>query len=180
MMQKGKYRLRAMEPEDVAPMFVWENDADEWWKGAQLGPISREALRRFTTGNHDIWADGQLRMMLVFDGVTIGAVDVYGIDARNLRAGVGIIVDANARRAGHAKAGLYLISEWAFEHLGLRSLFAEIPGSHRPSLDLFLGAGFSECGRYRDWLRKDGGWDDVILVQRMNTAPTTNEALAPK
>ena len=86
----------------------------------------------------DIYRDKQLRLILVTcneEGQwrTIGAVDLYDYDPRNHRAGVGIVIDQNERRNGHAFVGLELLSKYAFEHLGVHQLYAEVPGGHDPS-----------------------------------------------
>ena len=86
---------------------------------------------------------------------------------RNKRAGVGIVVDENYRRQGHALEGLLLLSNFAFGHLGFHQLFAEVPSNHNSSLDLFIKAGYSTGERRKDWVMKDGTWIDVILMQKI-------------
>ena len=53
-----------MEPADVDLLYCWENASEDWWMGATLSPISREAMTQFVAGNHDIYRDRQLRWML--------------------------------------------------------------------------------------------------------------------
>ena len=167
-MSQAGHRLRALEPEDAARLYVWENRSEEWWIGARLAPLSLEALVRYATTDADPFAEGSLRLMLVAqDGSAVGAVDLYAIDARNGKAGVGIVVDAARRREGHAAAGLRLLQAYASDHLGLRTLFAEIPASHTPSLDVFTAAGFVSRGVFAQWVRNGSHFEDVHFLQWM-------------
>lgn len=154
-----------MEPQDAHLLYQWENRAEEWWLGAQLAPISLEAMQRFAGGDHDVWTDRQLRLMLECEGQTTGAFDLYDIDPRNRRAGVGLAVGRAFRGQGHAGAGLNLLMEYAFKHLNLRMLFAEVPLNNPSSLTLFRKAGFHENGRLEKWVRHDSQYVDLALMQ---------------
>ena len=76
-------------------------------------------------------------------------------------------MDEAQRRKGHALQGLDLLANYAFEHLGVHQLYAEVPGSHNPSIDLFKKAGYLGGEVREDWVRKDGSWIDVILMQKI-------------
>ncbi len=170
MLQSSSHRLRAMEPEDLDLLFQLENSTEEWWMGAQLAPLNKATLQRYINGDHDLYRDLQLRLIVeTTEGVAVGAVDLYQLDPRNRRAGVGVAIAPGHRQAGHAKAGLQLLVDYASEHLGLHQLWAEIPAVNDPSLRLFEGAGFAKGGRFNDWIRHDQGWKDAIWVQRIST-----------
>jgi diamine N-acetyltransferase len=168
MLENETHRLRAMEPEDVDLLFDIENDSKEWWIGATMNPIGREALRNFASGQHDLWRDLQLRLMVETIGTspkTIGAVDLYQLDPRNRRAGVGIVILEEHRGKGHAAQCLELLAHYAFEHVGLHQLWAEIPSTHQASLSVFETAGFTRSGELRDWIRHGDHWIDAFCVQ---------------
>ena len=171
MLKNATHRLRAIEPSDVDKLLLWENDASTWWLGASLFPYSKALITKYAEGDHDIFRDKQLRFMLdtkVEDiWVTVGAVDLYDFDPRNKRAGVGIVVDENYRRQGHALEGLVLLSNFAFGHLGFHQLFAEVPINHNSSINLFTKAGYSKGESRKDWVMKEGTWIDVILMQKI-------------
>ena len=140
--------------------------------GASVSPISVEAMRRFANGNHDLYQDRQLRLMLdalaenQADWLTVGAVDLYDFEPRHLRAGVALHVDRDVRRHGHGLQGLVLLSAYAHRHLGLRQLYAEVPSSHHASIALFRKAGYLETGRRSSWIRgAEDGWEDVLTLQ---------------
>ena len=174
-----------MESDDVVRLHAWENASEDWWMGASISPISREAMHGFVTGNQDLYRDRQLRFML--DAVdpsgstegwmAVGAVDLYDFEPRQLRAGVGLHVDSAHRREGHGLAGLTLLAAYASKHLGLHQIYAEVPSSHAASLSLFERAGYLETGRRQAWIRKpDGSWEDTVTLQRFLTASPTSLA----
>lgn len=168
MLENETHRLRAMEPEDADLLFDIENDSKEWWIGATMNPISRAALQNFASGQHDLWRDLQLRLMIETredNPQTLGAVDLYQLDPRNRRAGVGIVIFQEHRGKGHAFKSLELFIQYAFEHLGLHQLWAEIPGTHDASLSVFEAAGFSRSGELRDWIRNGDHWVDAFCMQ---------------
>ena len=176
MLKNQTHRLRAIEPGDVASLLIWENDASTWWLGASIAPYSEAVMIKFAFGDHDLYRDKQLRFMLDTKvnsdkGETwevVGAVDLYEFDPRNLRAGVGIVIDESKRKKGHALEGLNLLSEYAFNHLGVHQLYAEVPSAHKPSLKLFEKAGYLTGELRKDWVRKGSLWLDVNLMQKFS------------
>ena len=168
MLENETHRLRAMEPHDSKLLFSLENMPSEWWLGATMHPIGKEALVNFASGQHDIWRDLQLRLMVETRGAdakTVGAVDLYHLDPRNSRAGIGVVITENERRQGHAEAGIALLASYAFYHLGLHQLWAEVPGNHAASLGLFEACGFTKTGHMKDWIRKGDDWVDIHTMQ---------------
>lgn len=164
-----------MEPQDLELLYNWENDSAHWWMGATNLPISREAMRNFIAGDHDVYRDRQLRWMLDgwVDGEwhTLGAVDLYDLEPRHLRAGVAIHISESARRQGHGLEGLRLLLAYARHHLGLRQVYAEIPSDHVASTRLFEVAGFAMVGNLASWIRAPHGWQDVSVWQCLFDQP---------
>lgn len=64
-MERGEVRLRALEPEDVDRLYIWENDRDMWPFGGTSAPLSRHQLWEYAT-NYDAnpFAAGQLRLII--------------------------------------------------------------------------------------------------------------------
>ena len=159
-----------METTDVDLLCAWENDSSDWWMGATLQPVSREAMTLFVQGSSDLYHARQCRWMLdhkTSEGwQTTGALDLYDFDPRQSRAGVAVHVAREFRQHGHALAGLTLLAKYAQQHLGLNQLYAEIPASHHASRGLFTKAGYEETGTRKRWVRTpDGQWDDLITCQ---------------
>lgn len=159
-----------METRDIDQLCAWENDSSDWWMGATLQPVSREAMSQFVQGTSDLYLARQCRWMLDCNTSggwqTTGAVDLYDFDPRQGRAGVAVHIATEFRQQGHALAGLTLLANYARQHLGLNQLYAEIPSSHHASRGLFTKAGFEETGARLRWVRtRHGEWDDLITCQ---------------
>ncbi len=171
LLQDDRIRLRAMEPEDLEAMYRWENDTSLWHLGDTTRPFSHEALRAFIEGaSLDLYAARQVRLMiaLISSGETIGCADLFAFDPFNRRAGVGILIYApSQRRRGYASAALRLMAEYAFGHLDMRQLWADVPVSNTASLRLFEGAGFSNTAVKKRWVRTADGndYEDVCFMQ---------------
>lgn len=163
-------RLRALEPEDLDMLYLWENSAPLWIHGNSLSPYSRMALRQYIneTQQTDIYESKQLRLVieLIEDKSAVGVIDLYDFDIRNRRAGIGILVDPAYRGKGYASQSLVIVQEYAFSFLALHQLYAHILESNEISLHLFAKAGYKQTGILKDWVQvKKGIFENVHIVQ---------------
>ena len=100
---------------------------------------------------------------------TVGAVDLYDFEPRQLRAGVAVHIDADARRSGHAQAGAVHLARPRFVAFGFEAIVAEVPANHEASPGLFQKAGYRATGRREQWIRTpQGGWNDVVTLQLLD------------
>ncbi|WP_367950492.1 GNAT family N-acetyltransferase [uncultured Alistipes sp.] len=93
-LQGPTVRLRAVEPDDVEIMYLWENDPEVWRVSGTLAPFSRHALMKFVEEQHsDVYLTRQLRLIIENpEGKAAGTLDLFELDPLNRRAGVGILV----------------------------------------------------------------------------------------
>lgn len=170
MLETKTHKLRAVEPTDAVQLYRIENKSDEWWLGSNLAPFSRATLEHYAAGKHDLYADLQLRLMIDVKGnpdICVGAVDLYQLDPRNRRAGVGIAIEEHERRNGHGLAALTLLSDYAFGHLGLHQIWAEVPASNGESVALFQRAGFEQKGHLSQWVWSGTEWHDALWMHKI-------------
>jgi diamine N-acetyltransferase len=165
--------LRAVEPSDLDILYDWENNPENWLVSNTITPFSKHVLRKFIdNAQADIYQARQLRLMIErVDGSkrTVGAIDLFDFDPFHLRAGVGILIARKEdRMKGLATEALSLLSDYAFNTLHLHQLFCNITEENTASLTLFIKSGFHETGRKIDWVRKDNGWMNVVMLQKMN------------
>lgn len=165
-------RLRALELNDARLIYTWENQPDLWRVSQVPGPYSLAAIQEYVKNamNNDILVMKQARFMIerLEDNQSIGMIDLFDIDMINSRAGIGIMIDAKARKQGYASDALRLIVRYGFEHLKLHQLYAEADVLNEASLRLFKTAGFEITGRKKDWVRINKGWEDVLVFQLIN------------
>jgi len=167
-------RLRALEPEDLDILYQWENDADLWGVGATIAPFSKFALKGYIADSRlDIFQSKQLRLMIVWqaNNEPIGTIDLYDFDPMNLRAGIGILIDAAYRGRQIGLQVLELIKDYAFNFLSLKQLYAYIPKQNESSLKLFAKAGYSNTACLKEWIKTGEGFDDVYVMQLIFAFP---------
>ena len=137
-------KLRKIEPSDLPYLYLWENDASAWADGSNHNPLSQQDLRDYiasTTG--DIYKDGQLRLIIEEEGVTMGCIDLFDFDPRNRRAAIGMYIAPEFRGKGVGKEAVRLLEEYAFGFLHLRVLYAVIANQNKACTTLYRHAGYS-------------------------------------
>lgn len=165
--------LRAVEPEDLDILYKWENSTALWVHGNTLAPYSKLVLRQYINDalEMDIYQSKQLRLMICLseDETTIGTIDLFDIDAHNRRAGIGILIDEAYRQKRYAMQALELMAQYAFDFLFLHQLYAYISISNVNSVSLFEKAGYKEVGILKDWVQRSDAFEDVRLLQLLNS-----------
>ncbi|GHT00532.1 N-acetyltransferase [Bacteroidia bacterium] len=169
LLENDTILLRALEPEDLDVLYKWENDAGLWHYGSTLTPYSRFVLRDYLSQSlsNDIFQSRQLRLMIVEKAShnAIGTIDLYDFDPVNLRAGIGILLDADYRRQGFGWQALQLIHEYAAQVLFLKQLYVQVPKSNIPSYKLFQKSGYKETGLLEAWIKTAEGFVDAYFMQ---------------
>lgn len=174
--QDFKVRLRAVEPEDVDKMYIWENDREIWPFGGTHAPMSRHQLWEYAN-NYDAnpFSSGQLRLIIEISGKdegkeACGTADLYDIDAVNSRAMTGIMVAPEWRRKGIAAKALKLLETYCRDTLGLAILASEVASDNLPSINLFgKKGGFILVGRRPSWFKRGNGFISAVLFQKKLT-----------
>ena len=169
MTLKGQnINLRALEPEDLDFLYEIENNESIWEVSNTQTPYSKWVLKQYLENAHqDIFEAKQLRLVIVLSATNekIGLIDLFDFDAKNSRAGIGIIISENFRNQGIGKESLGLILNYAFTHLSLHQLFANITTNNEASLLLFSNFGFQKIGIKKDWNKINGTFVDEVLFQ---------------
>ncbi|WP_302582389.1 GNAT family N-acetyltransferase, partial [Paraprevotella clara] len=105
MFAADNIRLRALEPEDLEWLYSVENDEELWQWGSSNVPYSRYTLKTYIAeSRHDIYADGQLRLVIETEDehLVLGCVDLMDFSPRHLRAEIGILLFPEYRGRGVA------------------------------------------------------------------------------
>lgn len=170
MIESKNLRLRAVEPEDLENLLIWENSTALMRFGEAHLPYSRDLMQRYIeTASDDLYIAKQFRFMLeiLSTGETIGHLDLHDFDPQHLRAAVGILIaQEQHRQQGWALEALHLMEAYAYEAWGIYQLYAHIPVSNQASQALFKKAGFEKSGQLKNWLRKGKHYEDVTIWQK--------------
>ena len=157
-------KLRKLEPTDLPFLYLWENDASAWADGDNHNPLSQQDLRDYiesTTG--DIYKDGQLRLIIEEDGVTMGCFDLFDLDPRNRKAALGMYIAPEHRGKGVGRQALEQLETYAFGHLNLRLLYAVIATNNAPCSALYRSAGYQPSSPLPAWTLES---DAVIWIKK--------------
>ena len=79
MLKGEKCYLRAIEPEDLETLYLWENDPEIWHMSNTLVPFSKMVLSAYIETAHlDIFTTKQVRFMICLpDNTPIGCIDLF-------------------------------------------------------------------------------------------------------
>ena len=162
-------KLRALEPEDIEVIYLWENDASVWDSSEAHVPYSRHNLTQYilTASTGDIYADRQLRLIGESEGKAVGCVDLYDFDPYHHRAGIGLLVDSAVRRQGYATAIVAAMLDFCKRELQLHLLYCDVAESNVSSLSVMQGSGFSIVGRRRDWLWMHDHYESALALEKI-------------
>lgn len=167
---KGEHiYLRALEPEDLLFLEKVENDEHLWEVSSTQVPFSRFILKKYLENSHlDIYETKQLRLAIVSQesSTALGFIDLFDFNPSHRRAGVGIVIASTTmRNKGYALESLQLLANYAFTHLKVHQLYANIPEDNTASRKLFGKAGYIQAGIKKDWVLTQGEYKNEILYQ---------------
>jgi len=164
--------LRAVEPEDLELLYLWENDDSLWNHSNTLAPYSKFTLKRYIANSHkSLYETGQLRLMvdLISEKRTIGTIDLFDFDHFHSRAGVGILIAADSdRHKGYASQAMECLINYAFSTLHLHQLWCNILETNTDSIRLFEKHGFIVCGKRSEWVKKGVDYLSEYQLQLIN------------
>ncbi|MEM6687721.1 MAG: GNAT family N-acetyltransferase [Bacteroidota bacterium] len=166
-----KLFLRALEPEDLDFIYAIENDETIWEISATQTPYSRFLIKQYLENAHqDIYEAKQLRLVMMnAKKENVGLIDLFDFDPKNKRVGVGLLIARNEfRHKGYGKEALQLVCKYAFKHLQVHQLYANIGEDNEASIKLFESVGFQKSGIKKDWICVDGGFKNELLYQKLN------------
>jgi diamine N-acetyltransferase len=160
-------RLRALEPQYVDLLYIWENDVEVWRVSGTIAPLSYERIARFVEEqSYDLNTTRQMRLIVEAEGRAVGSVDIFDFEPQHQRFGLGVLIYAqDDRRCGYARAAINAVVEYARDVLGLRQVWAMIAVDNTPSIALFESLGFERCAHRREWLRRGLEFVDVYDYQ---------------
>jgi|WetSurMetagenome_2_1015567.scaffolds.fasta_scaffold207503_2 diamine N-acetyltransferase len=164
--------LRAVEPEDLDLMYQMENDPETWDISNFTVPYSRYLLKEYIKASQfDIFMDKQLRLVImVKDGYkAIGTVDLSDYAPLYKRAEIGIAIQKEYRKRGYASEAVQLLENYAFKFLRLHQLYAYVGVNNQLCLNMFKTLEYERTGLLKEWMIGTDGYEDVVILQKLNT-----------
>lgn len=169
LLENGKIRLRAVEPEDLDRLYLWENNAQLWIAGNTRNPYSKFLLKQYISESEkDIYDSKQLRLMMECknSGKTVGTVDLFDFDIHNSRIALGLFVEDAFQGKGYAKASLQLVEQYIFEFLKINQLYVQIAVNNLASIHMFEKENFEKNVILKDWIKTIDGFESIVVFQQ--------------
>jgi diamine N-acetyltransferase len=166
-----KLYLRALEPEDLDFIYEIENDETFWEISATQTPYSKFLIKQYLENAHqDIYEAKQLRLVMVSNKKeNIGLIDLFEFDPKNKRVGVGLLIARKEfRYKGYGKEALQLVCKYAFKHLLVHQVYANIGEDNLASIKLFESLDFKRIGVKKDWNFSNGSFKNELLYQKFS------------
>ena len=161
--------LRAIEATDLDLLYHLENDESIWEISNTSTPYSKFILKQYLDNAHrDIYEVKQIRLVigLVANKEAIGLIDLFDFDPKHKRVGVGVIIFPKENRGkGYAKESLEILCNYAFAHLGVHQIYANITEDNRASISLFESIGFKKAGTKIDWIVSGKEFKNELIYQ---------------
>ncbi len=170
MLNKANIVLRAPEPNDVDFLYQLENDQEFWHLSNINVPFSRFDLEQYILlADKDIFKAKQARFIIELiesnHKNVIGAIDLFDIESKHQRAGIGIMIIEERRGFGFAGTALDILIDYSFSHLELHQLYCNVENDNLKSLKLFKEKGFVVSGERKEWNKRNNKWVDELFLQ---------------
>lgn len=163
--------LRAIEPEDLDLLYEWENDTSLWECSNTLSPYSRFTIKMYIERalREDVLSMGQLRLMICLRGTdrVIGTLDIFDIDTINGRGEMGLFIVSDFRGMGYSGMTIRIAERYARDVLLLHQLYVHIATDNFECIRCFERNGFVRCGLMRDWRKRNSGYADAFIYQKL-------------
>jgi RimJ/RimL family protein N-acetyltransferase len=157
-------RLRPPRMDEAATMLSWLQDQAVTATLKVLLPPSLEGeeafLKRMGASPDDVfWA-------IEREGAIIGVSAINGISWKDRHGNTGTLIgDRRHWGKGVGRESMRLRTRFAFTQLPLHKLCSAYQEGNEASRRAQLAAGYSEVGRRRQQIWRDGKWHDLILTE---------------
>lgn len=169
MIENDKIKLRALEPEDLELLYVWENNPRLWAIGNSRQPYSKYNLKQYILKSDlDVYENKQLRLMVIDKSVekAVGTVDLFDFDIHNSRIALGLFIDEKFQGKGLATEALHLTENYVFNFLKINQLYCHIAETNTASRRMFEKEGYESGAILKSWIKSIDGFENIIVFQR--------------
>lgn len=170
MLKGNNIFLRQVEEQDANLLLLWENNPKNWRYSETEAPYSLFEIQQYIKNASQVRQNKQLRFIICLNknNEPIGTIDLFEIDFKNLRAGVGILIaNKENREKGYAREALQLLVEFSGKSLNLIQLYCDIKSTNKPSIQLFEREGFIKIGVKKSWFKQAGDLYDAYFYQKI-------------
>lgn len=168
MLTSDTVHLREVRDSDIPKMCKLKNDPIFYPFFYEMLPITLELQKKWV---EKVTNDSSQILFIVADNQTdefIGFCSLYDIDRRNAKAEYGrLLVDPKFKGKGIGKQIEGMILEYAFNHLNLHKVYAEVFSNNKNVIEMHIRNGFKIAGEYKEHIYKNGVWEDVTYLEKI-------------
>ena len=164
--------LRAIEREDVPDLHTWGQEYATWPEGSYHPYAPRslaESLAKFDAREGYRSTDSSVDFAMDVDDALVGSICLWGLDAFNRRAHLGITVGTPYRGKGYGTDACRVLVRYAFVDRGLHRVQLEVLANNAAAVRAYEKAGFVRDGVLREaaWVR--GELIDEVVMSVLST-----------
>ena len=104
-------------------------------------------------------------IILLDSEILIGHISLHDVDHFNRNAFLGIVIgEEEYRNKGYGTEAVRLVLDYGFKTLNLHSIMLSVHADNSAAIACYKKVGFSESGRRREWVFKNGKYIDKIYM----------------
>ncbi len=160
--------LRPFTAADVPTLVAaYSEPSIQQWHVASLTDFEAE---EWIASRHELWRSATLaNWAITVDSTVVGRVGMKAIDLDQGIAEITYWVLAEHRRNGYARRAVAVVTDWAFNDLGLHRIELTHSTRNAPSCRVAESSGYRLEGTMRLAGRHADGWHDMHLHARIAT-----------
>lgn len=156
----------------------WYGDPEVWrltsWAPEPLTAVTVERLfdERERSATSDSFAIHRHR-----DNQPLGVITLTNINQAHASSELSLVIgERKDRGQGYGSDALRVLLRYGFETLGLHRIALSVFEFNQPAISTYKKSGFSEEGRLRHAILRDGAWHDAMLMSILEDEWKTREA----
>jgi RimJ/RimL family protein N-acetyltransferase len=118
----------------------------DWWKS--LG--KSKSVQRYS-------------IVKISSGQIIGIFRIQNIDYMNKNCEIGLDIIPSLRGRGYGKKSYHMVLEYLFMHFNMHMVYLRVGEFNERGQALYRRIGFTETGRYKQYLFRNGRYWDYII-----------------
>lgn len=159
--------LRALRRDEVEAVAAWENEPATWRlvdDGPYVPKTAADALKTYDEGKTYQADPTHVPFAIEVAGEVVGMISLWGINAHNRRAQLGISLAPQARGKGWGTDAIRVLLRYAFLDRGLNRVQLEALVSNAQALAAYRRAGFVHEGVVRQDAWVEGRFVDQVIM----------------
>ena len=163
-----KLTLRPITDADTDDIVRWRNDPEVWRYFLFRESFTPEMHRAWLLNKVMTGKDIQYIIVERESGQSVGSVYFRDVDEKNESAEYGIFIgEAWARKRGLGTETARLFTRFGLEVLRLHRISLKVLGGNEVARRSYEKAGFRTEGVFRDFVKLDGAFTDVVFMARL-------------